>query len=186
MAAQRTEGWGAEIVGVEIDPLAAEDARENVARSEWAQRVTIAQTPIQDYVPEVQFDHIISNPPYFVASLLSPDAARTTARHTATLPFEDLVAGVLRLMTTDGHFSLILPPAEYERFLSAARGRLFVTRLCEVWSTPESGTKRIMAEFSTLPPAEPPTAERLIIEDRGPQGYSEEYKALTRDFYLKF
>ena len=48
MAAQRTEGWGAEIVGVEIDPSAAEDARENVARSEWAQRVTIAQTSIQD------------------------------------------------------------------------------------------------------------------------------------------
>jgi hypothetical protein len=43
-----------------------------------------------------------------------------------------------------------------------------------------------MAEFSATPPAEVPSTEKIIIEDKGPQGYSEEYKALTRNFYLKF
>ena len=92
----------------------------------------------------------------------------------------------MSLLADDGTFALILPPTEYSRFLSAARARLFETRRCEVWSTPESGVKRIMAELSKNPPAEPPVAERLIIEDKGPQGYSDDYKSLTRDFYLKF
>ena len=73
-----------------------------------------------------------------------------------------------------------------ERMRSACRGRLFVTRRCEVWTTPQSGARRIMAELSQQPPAQPPQSEKLIIEDRGPMGYSEDYKRLTRDFYLKF
>ena len=42
-----------------------------------------------------------------------------------------------------------------------------------------------MAELSFKPIASPQN-ERVIIEDNGPQGYSEDYKRLTRDFYLKF
>ena len=42
-----------------------------------------------------------------------------------------------------------------------------------------------MAELSFTPNASP-QSEKLIIEESGPQGYSEEYKRLTRDFYLKF
>ena len=184
MAAQRHPD--AQICAIDIDADCILQAEENVADCPWSERIKLYHSPLQEFSSEEKFDVIISNPPYFVDSLLSPDAQRSTARHTATLSFEELTDGVIRLLAPEGRFALILPPAEYERFLSVARGRLFVTRLCEVWSTPESGTKRIMAEFSTLPPAEPPTVKRLIIEDRGPQGYSEEYKTLTRDFYLKF
>jgi hypothetical protein len=43
-----------------------------------------------------------------------------------------------------------------------------------------------MAEFQTTPPAEPATPDKLIIEEFGAMGYSEKYKSLTKDFYLKF
>ena len=184
MAAQRSPK--AKITAIDIDADCASQARENAEASPWGERITIQECALQDFHPSITFDVIISNPPYFIDSLLSPDVARTTARHTSSLPFEDLVSGVLRLLAPEGHFSLILPPTEFSRFCSAARGRLFITRQCEVWSTPESGVKRIMAEFSLVPPLEPITAGRLIIEDKGPMGYSDEYKALTRDFYLKF
>ena len=102
------------------------------------------------------------------------------------LSFEELTDGVIRLLAPEGRFALILPPAEFERFCSASRGRLFVTRRCDVWSTPTSDVKRIMAEFQTTPPAEPATPDKLIIEEFGAMGYSEKYKSLTKDFYLKF
>jgi tRNA1Val (adenine37-N6)-methyltransferase len=137
-------------------------------------------------MPEHQFDCIISNPPYFVASQLSPDAARTTARHTTTLSFRELAAGVKRLLSPNGHFSLILPPTEMERMLSEVRGEMFVVRECEVWSTPTSGVKRVMAELQADIPSTPTIHEKIIIEDGGRHSYSEEYRALTRDFYLKF
>lgn len=184
MAAQRSAK--SQITAIDIDTDCVIQARENAEASPWNDRIRIEESALQEFFPATHFDVIISNPPYFIDSLLSPDAARTTARHTSSLSFEDLVAGVLRLLSPSGRFSLILPPSEFARFCSAARGQLFLTRQCEVWSTPESGVKRIMAEFSATPPAEVPSTDKIIIEDKGLQGYSEEYKALTRDFYLKF
>lgn len=184
MAAQRAPE--AHITAIDIDTDCVDQARDNVSATPWSDRIEVVSSPLQEFFPSHTFDSIISNPPYFIDSLLSPDAARTTARHTTTLSFEDLVGGVLRLLAEDGTFSLILPPTEYSRFLSEARGRLFEKRRCEVWSTPESGVKRIMAELTKTPPQDLPLVSRLIIEDKGPMGYSDEYKALTRDFYLKF
>ena len=163
-----------------------EEAEENVAASPWSDRIVVVNKSLQEFNSSEGFDAIVSNPPYFVDSLLSPDEKRTTARHTNTLSFSDLFDGVERLLAQDGTFALILPPAEAERFLSVARGRLFLKRRCDVWSTPESGIKRVMMELQKQPSEELPTIEKLIIEDSGPMGYSAEYRELTRDFYLKF
>ena len=183
MAAQRTSS--ARITAIDIDSACIEQARENVSATEWHERIEVTHSSLQEFASAEPFDVIISNPPYFVDSLLSPDASRTTARHTETLSFADLVQGVERLLAPEGRFALILPPAEMAQFLTAASGRLYVERRCEVWTTPRSGVRRIMAELSFTPNASP-KSEKLIIEDNGPQGYSEEYKRLTRDFYLKF
>lgn len=184
MAAQRAPK--AQIIGIDIDSDCIEQARENVAASPWSERINIIHSSLQEFSSSEDLDIIISNPPYFVDSLLSPDEKRATARHTTSLSFSDLCDGVERLLAQDGIFALILPPAEAERFLSVARGRLFLKRRCDVWSTPESGIKRVMMELQKQPPEELPTIEKLIIEDSGPMGYSAEYRELTRDFYLKF
>lgn len=184
MAAQRTVE--ARITAIDIDPDCITQAKENATASPWSERIDIVHTPLQEFATDEKFDVIVSNPPYFVDSFLSPDASRSTARHTDTLSFNELTQGVLRLLAQEGRFALILPQPEMALFLTAARGRLFVTRRCEVWSTPTSGIRRIMSELSMTPPQRPPLTEKLIIEDNGPQGYSEEYRALTRDFYLKF
>lgn len=183
MVAQRTSS--ARITAIDIDPDCIVQARDNVATTEWHERIEVVHSSLQEFASTEPFNMIISNPPYFVDSLLSPDASRTTARHTETLSFTDLVQGVERLLAPDGRFTLILPPAEMAQFLTAARGRLYIQRRCEVWTTPQSGVRRIMAELSFTPNASP-KSEKLIIEEHGPQGYSEEYKRLTRDFYLKF
>ncbi len=184
MAAQRAAEI--KITAIDIDEECVLQARENVAASPWAERIEVVNSPLQEFGPEERFDAIISNPPYFIDSQLSPDAARSTARHTATLPFEELVDGVVRLLKEDGHFALILPTTEMERFRSAARGVLFTVRECHIWSTPTSGTRRIMAELKTQPPAEPPAIDKIVIENNGRHGYSAEYRELTKDFYLKF
>ena len=184
MAAQRFST--AQIIGIDIDSDWISQAEENVAASPWSDRIEVVNKPLQEFNSSEGFDAIVSNPPYFVDSLLSPDEKRTTARHTNTLSFSDLSSNVVRLLKPCGTFSLILPPPEAEKFLSAARGRLFLTRQCDVWSTPSSGIKRVMMELQTTPPQALPKFEKLIIEDKGPMGYSDDYRLLTRDFYLKF
>ena len=184
MAAQRFPS--AQVVGIDIDSDCIAQAEENVAASPWSNRIKVINKPLQEFTSTDSFDAIVSNPPYFVDSLLSPDEKRSTARHTNTLSFNDLTRDVLRLLKPNGTFSLILPPTEADIFLSAARGLLFLTRKCEVWSTPTSGVKRVMMELQKIVPQDIPQTEQLIIEDKGPMGYSDDYKRLTRDFYLKF
>lgn len=184
MAAQRA--LQTSVTAIDIDRECIAQARDNVAATSWSDRIEVVESSLQDFLPAERFDVIVSNPPYFEESLLPPDEGRMTARHTCSLPFGELVDGVLRLLADDGYFSLILPAAESERFLSAAHGRLFLTRKCEVWTTPSSGVRRVMMEFVTHPPKQLPVSERLVIEDGGEMRYSEEYRALTREFYLKF
>ena len=184
MAAQRHPI--AKITAIDIDKDCVMQATENAVASPWAERIEVIETPLQEYSPEEKFDVIISNPPYFADSMHSPDKQRTTARHTASLSFKELTDGVLRLLADDGLFAVILPTAESELLLSASRGRLFTWRRCEVWSTPESGARRIMLELKREPPKDLAQKEKIIIEQGGRHIYSEEYKALTADFYLNF
>ena len=184
MAAQRSAK--ATISAIDIDADCVSQAQENVDATKWSNRISVSHSALQEYHPGKQFDLIISNPPYFIDSLNSPNVARSTARHNVTLSFAELSEGVLRLLKPDGRFAVILPQPEMQSLQSELRGKLFATRICEVWSTPTSGVKRIMAEFEFNPPLHPIEPEKLIIEDSGPMGYSEEYRRLTRDFYLKF
>lgn len=185
MAAQRTEEWGARVVGVEIEEGASQDATENASRSPWAARVAIVNSPIQSYEPaEGGFDHLLSNPPYFVDSLTSPNGARTTARHTTSLSFDDLATTAARLLAPEGIMSLVLPTdAVADMTLAAARKGLFLARRTDVAT--KSGAKHIrsLVEYGRHP--QPTLRTELTIHLPGGD-FSPEYRALTKDFYLKF
>lgn len=184
MMAQRNST--AEIDGVEIDRQSAEQAVENVARSEWRERVSIHHTDIQSYEPDESYDLIITNPPYFVDSLLSPNSARSVARHTTDLSFRELALSAQRLLKANGRIALILPTAESQLFDAEALGRLSLLRRCEVFSREGAPVKRVMSEY-TLPRFDRAiTREELTIESGEPPQFTAEYKKLTRDFYLKF
>ena len=108
----------AQIHAVEIDEAAAKRARANFDNSPWAERLNVEQTAVQEFSPAEKFDLIVSNPPYFVDSLLPPDTKRSTARHTHDLTFEELDNAVARLLAGDGKFALILPVTEFEKYLT--------------------------------------------------------------------
>ena len=167
---------------VDISKQAVNVAKENAKLNEVP--VLFERSDLFEMVTE-KFDVIVSNPPYYVDSLLSPDEGRNTARHAAGLPFGELAAAVVRLLAPGGRFALVLPPVEMQRFRSAALGRLYPVRWTEVYSTPRRGVRRILAEFCTTP-VPPPEPSRLVIELGGSDSYTEDYRRLTGDFYLKF
>ena len=97
----------ATIDAVEIDAEAAAQARENVAATAYADRISIAETAIQLYPTHHKYDAIVSNPPFFIDSLINPNAQRTTARHACALKYCELFAAVKALLDSDGEFSAI-------------------------------------------------------------------------------
>lgn len=182
MMAQRAPE--AEIWGVDIDPV--EEACYNGTQSPWSDRLHFVQQPVQEF-QAAPFDLILSNPPFFVESLQCPDRGRTMARHAVALPFEALRDAVARLLKREGRFALVLPITEAERFESLAEGVLRVVRKSSVRTTPRHAAKRCLMEFvhadST---AERQPDEELMIGTGEHETYTEEYRNLTRDFYLKF
>ncbi len=180
MMAQRASQ--AHITAIDIDAPSVEDARLNVAKSPWSDRVEVVEGDVVNYLAETRFDLIVTNPPYFISSLHSPERSRSAARHSESLPFNLLVGSVVRLLRDGGHFSLILPEDEGNRFRRMACEQLSLTRLTEVWSTPKSGVKRLLMEFIKGSSSGFAT-DRLIISDGD---FTPEYRELTKDFYLKF
>ncbi|WP_290540840.1 methyltransferase [Alistipes sp.] len=183
MLAQRAPE--ARVTGVDIDDVG--QARENADASPWGGRVTFAQCPVQEFVSPDPFDLIVSNPPFFVDSLTCPDRGRTAARHAVHLPFGDLRDAVLRLLAPEGRFAVILPTAEAERFRALCAGRLALVRRTDVCTTPRHPAKRALMEFVRADLAAAASeVSQLIVGTGEHECYTPEYRALTRDFYLKF
>lgn len=180
MLAQRSS---AHITALEIDENAAAQAAENVLNSPWSNRISVCACDFLSYHSTARFDLIVSNPPYFEHSLPSPDLHRTNARHTQCLNYESLLQHSARLLSPEGRICLILP---FDKFALvealAIRNQLFLTRTCIVRPTPDREPKRLLVEFSTV--EIPLQVEELVIELTRHR-YSDEYIALTKDFYLK-
>lgn len=181
MLAQRCKK--ARILAVDIDTDAVNQAQENIERSPWKDRVEVMEQDIRVYETEDRFDTIVSNPPYFIDSLECPDSQRTIARHTNTLDAESLLERVAGLLSEDGRFSLILPADQTHGFIQAAVGkRLYLSRYTAVITRPGLLPKRALMEFRKTEGI--CKTDELVIElDR--HVYSEDYIALTKDFYLK-
>ena len=183
MLAQRAPE--ASVTGVDIDDVV--QARENADASPWGDRVVFERCPVQEFRAPEPFDLIVSNPPFFVDSLTCPDEGRTAARHAVHLPFDELRDAVLRLMAPAGRFAVVLPTAEAERFLAVCAGRLALTRRTDVRTTPRHPAKRALLEFSRAGAADAvPETSELTVGTGEHECYTPEYRALTRDFYLKF
>ena len=181
MLAQRNAE--AQVKAVEIDETATRRARSNFDKSPWSKRLDVECCAVQAFSPNEKFDLIISNPPYFVDSLLPPDAKRSTARHTHDLSFEELDRAVCRLLADEGRFALILPTTEFEKYLSITQ--LQLVRRCDVYPKVGADVKRVMAEFA-LHAKNGVTHETITIEQDKRGDYTDEYRTLTKDFYLKF
>ena len=178
------------ITGVDVEEVS--QARENAAASPWGGRVAFVQCPVQEFAPDERFDLIVSNPPFFVDSLTCPDEGRTTARHAVRLPFDQLRDAVVRLLAAEGRFAVILPTDEARRFTDVCRGFLALTRSTGVRTAPRRPVKRLLMEFahenacSGLRSDSPPVCSELVVGTGEHEQYTPEYRALTRDFYLKF
>lgn len=184
MLAQRAPE--AEITGIEIDPEASLQSRQNVQQSPWHDRMQVVHADFRRFVPgnKCRYDLIVSNPPFFMDSKAAPDHARNVARHTTLLAYSELIEGVLRLLQPEGQFSIILPAQNFQVFSElASSAGLFEIRRLLVYPTPQKPVARILSVWDQQGKGSC-EVEKMVIEVKGRHDYSAEYMSLTRDFYL--
>ncbi len=182
MLAQRSPNT--EIIGVDIDADAVEQAVENTGASPWADRIQIMQMDFK-YPTQMQgrkFDLIVSNPPFFKEKVFSNDSKRNMARSAELLPLETLFANAEPLLAEDGLLSLVLPYAVAEEAIGqAALKGLFLLRRCDVQTKEEAAPKRALMTWGKT--IQPSLRETLVIYD-AQHHYTADFNNLTSNFYL--
>ena len=115
------------IEGIEIDGQCFRQLRENIEQSKWADRISLHHGDVRNFVANVRFDFIISNPPFHENSLNTPSRTSNLARHSAELKLEELIVDIDRLLTDEGTFAVLLPyyrTAYFEELASEKNFRL--------------------------------------------------------------
>ena len=184
MMAQRAPE--AMIQAVEIEDAAFLQAKDNMSISPWPDRLEVVHSSIQDFARShrAKFDLIISNPPFFSGGTFSTNQDRNNVRHTVKLPNGDLLSAARNLLNKAGRFCVILPHLEGLRFVEVARNyNLYCTKMTEVYPKEDKPVERLLLQFE-LEEKEVVT-NSLVIQKEARNDFTDDYIALTRDFYLK-
>jgi len=184
MLAQRIP---AQIDAIDIDESACIQARENVSHSPFPDRIHIIYTSLarfaQTNTGKTEYDCIVSNPPYFIDSLKCPDKQRTMARHTDTLPLDQLIHDSNRLLSPSGCLCLVLPFDQRDALLRLVREEgLYLQKETDVYPTPASQPKRLLVQVGRQA-CEHPQMSSLVIEKER-HHYTDEFIALAKEYYL--
>ncbi len=183
MLAQRTD---AKIEAVEIDEDAYQQAVINVQESDFSEKIKVFCQRIQDFTSTESYDLIISNPPFYQQSLKSPDAKANKALHAITLSFDDLIGSVLRLLSLDGKFVVLLPPFEIEKLIQIAQKKgLYLSKKILIRHDESKPVFRVIATFLTKK-VHDLEEKTLIIHDEEGKIYSNEFRDLLKEYYTIF
>ena len=184
MVAQRTNGK-ATIDAIDIHEASVNEATANFNNSPWSASLNAFHIAAQNLHIDDKYDLIVSNPPFFINAQKAPSKSRSDARHTDTLSQEALLESVLTLLAPKGRFAVIWPTAEGELFAALAMAYgMYLNKITEVLPTPQKSTERLLMEFSFQ--QSEISSDQLVIELEKRHNYSDEYKNLTKDFYLYF
>lgn len=190
MLAQRYSN--ARIHAVEIDHEACQEAQFNFDAAPWSDRLELFQTDLLNWKAPIQYDLIVTNPPYFKDGLTSPKGNRTKARHQKSLKLESLFQFAFEWSTDAGQFDLILPFDLSDQVNELAKQiGWYMHQQLKVFSFPEAkAPKRVLWSFRKT--ATPSGESHLILheseQEKSPKGqrrYSQAFIELTHDFYLK-
>ena len=176
-----------EIDAVEINLAAANLAKKNVSISPWPERIYIFNDSVQEFALKANhvYSLIISNPPFFTDSLKAPDKARNLARHNDNLPVKDLLRITSKMLTEQGRAAFIIPADAFVNWTAIASGfALFPAFVTKVKSSPVHNPHRVMVIFTKEHKTHIPENELIIYSSKNI--YSNEYRELTKKFYLNF
>ena len=187
MLAQRAEHTPEiQIGGLELHQDSCKCAQRNFAASPWAGRLSVIGQSIQSFAQNggLEYDLIVSNPPFFSETTVSPDQNRRLGRIAKSLTLRELLDAAARLLAPGGRFCLILPPAEGRHLCEwGAQQGLYFTRETQVYTRKGKSCERLLLQFERSP--YPIQRTRLHLYEKE-EHWSDEFRDLTKDFYLHF
>ncbi|QIA77658.1 tRNA1(Val) (adenine(37)-N6)-methyltransferase [Rodentibacter caecimuris] len=181
MLAQRTKE-DSQIYAVELDPAAAQQAQENITLSPWKARISLVQGDVQHFLSDTKeaFDLIVANPPYFEQGVECKNEERELARYTKQ-SHSDWLTWAAKRLSAKGKISFVLP---YEAAKTLEKlTALYCVKQTEIITKIGKSPQRMLITFAKQP-QELEHNQIMIYNEKN--CYTDEFIALTKDFYLKF
>ncbi len=183
MLAQRCDAM---IDAVEIDEDASGEAAYNFNQSSWKNRLKVFNEDFLEFTgrKDQKYDLIVSNPPFFIDSLKTPDARLALAKHNVNMSPEQLFNKAVSLLRPGGRLSVVFPYENLDFIRETARlAGFFIKRRTDVMAKPSKPAIRTLMEFSLSPVF--PEMDVVMIRDEKDQ-FSEIFKQMTAPYYLNF
>jgi len=185
MLAQRFKD--AKIDAVEIDQSAAETAGSNFKNSPFSERLTIYPSGFADFFdqyPYKKYDLIVSNPPFYINSLKSPEAKKELAKHADRNFFSDLISYAAKGLTGKGVICLILPLDTVALVKDIAfKNGLSQKKKTVIFSYQNSESHR---EIIFLSQGGNKVTDDQFVIYQSPKVYTEQYQETLKDFFTIF
>ncbi len=183
MVAQRSD---CQLTAIEIDHAAALESKQNAAASPWAKRIKVIEGDINLVANSLDRpDVILCNPPYYAAgkSLEAGNNRRDVARRDGSLSFESIISIASEYLTADGDL-FIISPADRKgdiEWLCALR-HLYVRHCTSVFTKRDLMSSRLLWRISRQDG--PLVSDSIAIRNESGT-YTDEFKKLTEDYYIR-
>lgn len=144
----------AEIVGVELQEIMADIAKENVQNNELGDRVKIKQGDIKNYreiFKRDEFDVVVTNPPYFEfkgdINQINDLDQLSKARHNVDLNLEEIIEASAFVLKNGGSFNMVFRVERLvEVFEIMRKYRLEPKRLINIFTKQDGESKICLIE----------------------------------------
>ncbi|MGQ0286306.1 tRNA1(Val) (adenine(37)-N6)-methyltransferase [Pasteurellaceae bacterium 22721_9_1] len=178
MLAQRSN---ATIYAIELDNAAYLQAQENIQHSPWQQQIQLIQQDALEFCQKCgeKFDLIVANPPYFAPGIDCKTEARNQARYMQQSHLAWLESAA-QCLAPNGKIQFILPFDCAETLIKQTA--LYCVERLEIMTKSGKAPQRMIVSFQSQP--KPTITKSLTIYNEQNQ-YSQDFVALTKDFYLK-
>jgi len=181
------------ILGIDIDPAAAEEAAFNFSRTPWSAHLGSVNVGLALFESDIEWDLVVSNPPYFDSSLSAPDERRNTARHTGdpedptgkeTLSYREVLEYSREHLSEGGRVSIVLPADQEASLMRHARTNGFLpSRILRIRTVERKKPSRIVVEFRRRAEVLGTEEETLtLLDEKGKR--TVQHASLTDRFYL--
>ncbi|WP_300598996.1 methyltransferase [Niabella sp.] len=169
------------IDAIEIQEADYEQARENIAQTDWQASIRLIQGDVLKQSFPGKYDVIISNPPFYERDLKGEQQNKNIAHHSEELSLRNLLSFIREQLAAEGRFFLLLPARrEAELLQQLDMLALNINRCCYVHQTERHVPFRIMVECGHNKSGY--LQERILI--RSGNEYTPEFKALLQPYYL--
>ena len=102
------------------------------------------------------------------------------------MSFDDLIDSVLKFLSIDGEFTVLLPPFEIEKLIQIAQKKgLYLSKKMSIRHDETKPVFRVIATF-LIQKVNYLEEKTLIIHNEDGRSYSNEFRDLLKDYYLIF